>query len=134
MPRQLRWLPIRSAESGCRQRQLSERNLDFLLAWNLDPLSQPVRVAHLFADGPNVRPERLRQADEAGSWPHRMPFSSRRTNSWSETPTAWQTNIQARRPVNVAAVALANKMARMAWAILAKGSLYQKGYVSVRPA
>jgi transposase len=52
----------------------------------------------------------------------------------AKTPTAWQTNIQARRPVNVAAVALANKMARMAWAILAKGSLYQKGYVSVRPA
>ena len=46
----------------------------------------------------------------------------------------WQTAIQARRPANVAAVALANKMARTAWAILAHGRAYQKDYVSVKPA
>jgi transposase len=52
----------------------------------------------------------------------------------TKLPTSWQTNIQSRRPVNVAAVALANKLARTAWAILAKGVLYQKDYVSVKPA
>ena len=48
--------------------------------------------------------------------------------------TPWQTKIQARRPANVAAVAVANKMARTAWAILAHGQPYQKDYVSVKPA
>lgn len=48
--------------------------------------------------------------------------------------TAWQKGIQARRPANVAAVAMANKMARTAWAILAHGRTYQKDYVSAKPA
>jgi transposase len=52
----------------------------------------------------------------------------------AKVPTPWQTGIQARRPANVAAVALANKMARTAWAILAHGRAYQKDYVSVKPA
>ena len=52
----------------------------------------------------------------------------------AKEPTTWQTEIQARRPANVAAVALANKMARTAWAILAHGRSYQKDYVSVKPA
>lgn len=42
------------------------------------------------------------------------------------TPTAWQKGIQERRPANVAAVALANKMARTAWAILAHGESYRR--------
>jgi transposase len=52
----------------------------------------------------------------------------------AKVPTPWQTQIQARRPANVAAVALANKMARTAWAILAHGQAYRKDYVSVKPA
>jgi transposase len=52
----------------------------------------------------------------------------------AKVATRWQTQIQARRPANVAAVALANKMARTAWAILAHGQAYQKDYVSVKPA
>jgi transposase len=52
----------------------------------------------------------------------------------AKAPTAWQKEIQARRPANVAAVALANKMARTAWALLAHGEAYQKNYVSVKPA
>jgi transposase len=52
----------------------------------------------------------------------------------AKVPPTWQTEIQARRPANVAAVAMANKMARTAWAILAHGRAYQKDYVSVKPA
>lgn len=52
----------------------------------------------------------------------------------AKAPTAWQQQIRARRPANVAAVALANKMARTAWAILAYGRAYQTDYVSPRPA
>ena len=52
----------------------------------------------------------------------------------AKVPTTWQSAIQARRPANVAAVAVAHKMARTAWAILAHGQAYQKDYVSVKPA
>src|SRR5215470_7535092 len=37
----------------------------------------------------------------------------------------WLTGLLARRPFNVVAVALANKMARIAWALLAKGGTYR---------
>lgn len=47
---------------------------------------------------------------------------------------AWSEALLQRRPANVAIVALANKMARTAWAILAHDREYQKGYVSVVPA
>lgn len=52
----------------------------------------------------------------------------------AKAPTTWQTEMQARRPANVAAVAVAHKMARTAWAILAHGQAYQRNYVSVKPA
>ncbi|WP_154671797.1 transposase, partial [Paraburkholderia sprentiae] len=52
----------------------------------------------------------------------------------AKVPTAWQKGIQERRPGNVVAVALANKMARIAWAILAHESSYEKNHVSVRAA
>ena len=51
----------------------------------------------------------------------------------AKVPTPWQRAIQARRPANVVAVALAHKMARTAWAILAHGRAYQQDYVSVQP-
>jgi transposase len=47
---------------------------------------------------------------------------------------AWSEALLRRRPTNVAIVAMANKMARTAWAILAHGREYQKGYVSQVPA
>jgi transposase len=43
---------------------------------------------------------------------------------------AWSEALLQRRPTNVAIVAMANKMARTAWAILAHDREYQKGYVS----
>ncbi len=47
---------------------------------------------------------------------------------------AWSEALLQRRPTNVAIVAMANKMARTAWAILAHEREYQKDYVSVVPA
>lgn len=38
----------------------------------------------------------------------------------------WVTQMLARRPFKVVAIALANKMARVAWALLAKGGTYQR--------
>ena len=37
----------------------------------------------------------------------------------------WLMQLLARRPAKVAAVALANKMARIAWAVLARGEIYR---------
>jgi transposase len=45
----------------------------------------------------------------------------------------WIEQMKKRRPLNVVIVALANKMARMIWAILAHGRPYHDGYVSARP-
>ena len=36
----------------------------------------------------------------------------------------WLTALLARRPTKVAAIALANKLARMAWAMMARGERY----------
>ena len=47
---------------------------------------------------------------------------------------AWSEALLKRRPTNVVITALANKMARTAWAIVAHGRSYQKDYVSVKPA
>ncbi len=51
----------------------------------------------------------------------------------SKTPPAWAVNLATRRPLNVAVVALANKMARTLWALLAHQRVFQPEYVS-RPA
>nr|WP_174999243.1 hypothetical protein [Rugamonas aquatica] len=43
----------------------------------------------------------------------------------------WVTHIAEMRQHNIAAVALANKTARIAWAIMTKGTDYQPGLVAV---
>jgi transposase len=45
----------------------------------------------------------------------------------------WLQELLARRPKNVAVVALANKMARTAWAIVAHGRTYQRDWKSSKP-
>jgi transposase len=49
----------------------------------------------------------------------------------AKEPTPWVTELRQRRPLNVAVVALANKMARTIWALLAHERSYQKGFVSL---
>jgi len=51
----------------------------------------------------------------------------------SKAPPEWLTELVKRRPKNVAVVAMANKMARTIWALMAHERAYQSGYVS-RPA
>jgi transposase len=48
----------------------------------------------------------------------------------AKAPGPWLTNLLARRPHNTAAVALANKMARTIWALLAHDRTYQKDYAA----
>jgi transposase len=52
----------------------------------------------------------------------------------AKEPGEWVEQMMKRRPKNVAVVALANKMARTIWAVLAHDRPYQKAYVSVKPA
>lgn len=52
----------------------------------------------------------------------------------AKEPGQWAEQIGRRRPRNVVVVALANKMARTIWAVLAHDRPYQKDYVSVKPA
>lgn len=51
----------------------------------------------------------------------------------AKEPGAWAEQIRRRRPFNVVVVALANKMARTIWAVLAHDRPFQKEHVSVRP-
>jgi transposase len=46
----------------------------------------------------------------------------------------WIEEMKKRRPLNVVTVALANKMARTIWVILAHDTPYQKDHLSVKPA
>jgi len=46
----------------------------------------------------------------------------------SKSPPQWLTELTKRRPKNVAVVAMANKMARTIWALVAYGRPYQSGY------
>jgi transposase len=48
----------------------------------------------------------------------------------AKKPDQWITQLRQRRPLNVAVVALANKMARTIWALLAHERTYQKAFVN----
>lgn len=51
----------------------------------------------------------------------------------AKEPGPWLEQIRKRRPMNVAVVAQANKMARTIWAILAHDRRYEKNHLSVKP-
>jgi transposase len=52
----------------------------------------------------------------------------------AKEPSPWVEQISKRRPPNVVTVALANKMARTIWAVLAHDRPYENGYLSAKPA
>lgn len=52
----------------------------------------------------------------------------------AKQPGAWVEELGKRRPSNVIVVALANKMARTIWAMLAHDRAYQGGWGSIRAA
>lgn len=49
---------------------------------------------------------------------------------WAKEPGTWIEKLRQRRPWNVVVAALANKMARTIWALLAHERTYQKGFVT----
>ena len=51
----------------------------------------------------------------------------------AKEPVQWLHDIGKRRPPNVVIVALANKMARTLWALLAHDQKFDKEHVSLRP-
>lgn len=52
----------------------------------------------------------------------------------AKDPGPWVEQMKTRRPTNVIVVALANKIARTIWAVLAHDRQYQRDYASVKPA
>ena len=50
---------------------------------------------------------------------------ARALTRWWRTRSPWLMALLARRPVNVATVALANKMARVVWVVLVRGQVYR---------
>jgi len=51
----------------------------------------------------------------------------------AKTPSPWLQQLSLRRPPNVVIVALAHKIARTIWAVLAHERAYDKHHVSLRP-
>ncbi|SMG61070.1 IS110 family transposase [Paraburkholderia susongensis] len=52
----------------------------------------------------------------------------------AKKPSAWVTQLKERKPINVVAVALANKMARLIWAVLAHEQPYDRDHMRAKPA
>ena len=54
-----------------------------------------------------------------------------RAETWNSAAGAWVRKILERRPARLATVALANKMARIAWAVMTRNEVYRpKGGVA----
>ena len=57
----------------------------------------------------------------------------RRAGGWNSAVGGWLRTILQRRPVRLVTVALANKMARIAWAVMTRNEVYHpKGGVAVK--
>jgi transposase len=56
-----------------------------------------------------------------------LVHGARSVTRWRRRSWGWLAGLMARRPTNVAAVAVANKTARTAWALLARGTAFEVG-------
>ena len=56
-----------------------------------------------------------------------LVHGARSVTRWRRRSWGWLAGLMARRPTNVAAVAVANKTARTAWALLARGTSFEVG-------
>ena len=54
-----------------------------------------------------------------------LVHGARSVTRWRRRSWGWLAGLMARRPTNVAAVAVANKTARTAWALLARGTAFE---------
>ncbi|MGF7209757.1 transposase [Skermanella aerolata] len=80
--------------------------------------------------------ERLGGISKAGDgYLRRMLVNgARAVMRWQGKTSPWLAGLLKRRPFNVAAVALANKLARIAWAVMARGEEYRKPAMTTEPA
>ncbi len=63
----------------------------------------------------------------------RFIHGARAASLCAKEPGPWITELKKRRPASVAIVAMANKLARIVWAIAAHERKYDKNHVSIRP-
>ena len=80
--------------------------------------------------------ERLGGISKAGDGYRRrlLVHGARAVMRWQGKTSPWLADLLKRRPVNVAVVALANKLARIAWAVMARGEDYRKPDAAAEPA
>jgi transposase len=80
--------------------------------------------------------ERLGGISKAGDGYLRrlLVHGARAVMRWQGKTSPWLAGLLKRRPVNVAVVALANKLARIAWAVMARGEDYRKPDAAAEPA
>ena len=101
-----------------------------LVASVADPKGFPIRAQLLGLDWARAeaalerRQGQARQYQQTGRPLSAQAVGGRRTAC--PLPSPWLTALLARRPTKVAAIALANKLARMAWAMIAKGERYRQ--------
>jgi transposase len=80
--------------------------------------------------------ERLGGISKAGDGYLRrlLVHGARSVMRWHGRTSPWLAGLLKRRPFNVAVVALANKLARIAWAVMTRGEDYRKPAVTAEPA
>lgn len=64
---------------------------------------------------------------------HLLIHGARAVLRHAKTASSWSQQLSQHRPTNVVIVAIANKIARTIWAVLAHNRAYDKGHVSMRP-
>ena len=72
--------------------------------------------------------------ESSGGKTRLLGISKRGERNPAQAASSWLGKLSARRHPHIAAVALANKNARIAWALLTHGREYRANYRSTRPA